>query len=136
MKKRVFRFSILYWVAAFFFPLLALMMLSGIAGGFANNFSWINLIYSIIVGVLSVIVCVKLFEKERDVVRWMNVCLIIFLIPTVYRSVISVLNFYFTSDYLIYLGCGVVFLILINKFRYPSENFDEINEIGQTENES
>lgn len=136
MKRRVFRFKILYWLSAVFFPLLALVMLSGVAGGFANNFSWINLICCIVVGVFSIIVSVKLFEKERNVVKWMNICLLIMLLPTIYRGVISILNFNFTSDPVMYLGIALLYLFLINKFRYPNENYDEINAIGQTENES
>lgn len=136
MKKRVFRFGILYWISAVFFPVLTLIMLSGIVGGFVRNFEWVNLIYYLTAGVLSVIVCVKLFEKERDVVRWMNVCLIIVMLPTLYQSLISILNFNFTSTFVIILGFAIVFLILINKFRYRYENFDEINEIGRTENEN
>ncbi len=114
MKKRVFRFGILYWISAVFVPVLTLIMLSGIVGAFVRNFEWVNLIYYLIAGVLSVIVCVKLFEKERDVVRWMNVCLIIVMLPTLYQSLISILNFNFTSTFVIILGFAIVFLILIN----------------------
>ncbi len=135
MRKRVFRYRIIYLISVLIFPLLTLVMLFAMVSGLMNGANAVNFIYFTVTGILSLIITIKLFEKEKGVVRLMNICLAVLILPTVYRSLVSVLSLNFTSTVVIITLAVFVYLFIINKYRYRSEDFEEINEIGNPKND-
>jgi len=131
MKKRVFSKKILFWISAIFFPLLSLISIFGAIGGMNAQFNVINFLYFTALGILSLIISVKLFEKEAGTVRLMNICIVLLLLPSLYRSIISVANLNFSAVHIKYVIILIIYLILINWYRHRSAVVDEINKIGK-----
>lgn len=130
MKKRVFRSKILYWVSVLFFSISALSLLTSLVGLFNFQVRISGVIYLIIIGVLSIIICIKLFEKEKNAVLFINIFMTLILIPILYHNILSFLNERFPDKFFTYLILITIYLILINRNKVRAFDIEEIENIG------
>lgn len=76
--------------------------------------------------------CIKLFEKEKNVIIFLNISLILSIILVTYTAF-----FFFPTHYiyypenLIFAAFLLIYLIIININKINYKNVDDIDEIGK-----
>lgn len=131
MNRRIFRSRLIYWFSIVSFSLLTLILFYKTITILSNGFNFVHFFYLLLLSILSLISCIKLFEKEKNVIVFMNLSLILLIILLVYTA----FSFYPTHYIYIpenfkYAAFFIMYLILININKFKHKNFDEIEEIG------
>ena len=134
MSKRVFKKKWLYIFSIIFLPITTLMLFSGLIGSFSIGFNLFEFSYLLLMAVFSLISCIKLFEKERKIVKVITIFLILLLLYSMYNAIsLFPTHYVYEPENFIFSVLIIVYLILINKFKVSFEEFDEIEEIGNKE---
>ncbi len=110
------------------------MLFSGLIGSFSIGFNLFEFSYLLLMAVFSLISCIKLFEKERKIVKVITIFLILLLLYSMYNAIsLFPTHYVYEPENFIFSVLIIVYLILINKFKVSFEEFDEIEEIGNKE---
>lgn len=136
VKKIIFRSRIVYLISIVFFSLSSLVLITKLAVQIGENFYVFSFLYLSILAVLSIIVCIKLFEKEKNAVTYINVLLPLLIISVLFNSFkIYSTHYIYEPEDIIFSILIIIFLVIINKNKLiPSEiaKEDEIEEIGKS----
>lgn len=136
MKKIIFKSRIVYWLSVIFFSLSSLVLITKLAIQIGENFNVFSFLYLSILAVLSIIVCVKLFEKEKNAVAYINVLQPLLIISVLFNSFKIYSTHYIYEPEDIILGIlMIIFLVIINKNKLVSREIakeEEIEEIGKS----
>ncbi|MCE3075949.1 hypothetical protein [Chryseobacterium gwangjuense] len=136
MKKIIFKSRIVYWLSVVFFSLSSLVLITKLAIQIGENFNVFSFLYLSILAVLSIIVCVKLFEKEKNAVAYINVLQPLLIISVLFNSFkIYSTHYIYEPEDIIFGILMIIFLVIINKNRLVSREIakeEEIEEIGKS----
>lgn len=134
MKKRVFRSKLLYVISVVFFTLITFLMFTALVGQLGNGFNLYASICLLTLSVLSLITCIKLFEKEQNVIIFINTMMSLFLILII-RNSFSFYSTHYTYEpkNLIYCCLIITYLVLVNRNKVNNKNIEEIEDIGKSE---
>ena len=101
-----------------------------------ENLSVFIFLYSSLLAILSIIVCVKLFEKEKNAITYINVLLPLLIISVIFNSFkIYFTHYIYEPEDIIFAILMIIFFFIINKNKLVSSEIakvDEIEEIGRS----
>jgi|GEM_PF-4731889 len=128
MDERVFRSKLLHRVSIVFFIITTLFLILGMM----NEIKTLNLIYLLILSILSLIVCIKLLNKKRNVIVLINT-FILLLLPFILYYSFSVYptHFIYEPENLFFCCLLIIYMLWVNKNKIDNKGIDEINEIGK-----
>ncbi|MBW8523418.1 hypothetical protein K0U91_11615 [Chryseobacterium chendengshani] len=136
MKKIIFKNRIVYLLSVVFFSLSSLVLITNLAIQIGENFSLFSFLYLSVLAILSIIVCIKLFEKEKNAITYINVLLPILIISVIFNSLkIYSTHYIYEPEDIIFAILMIIFLVIINKNKLVSSEIakeDEIDEIGKS----
>lgn len=136
MKKIIFKSRIVYWLSIVFFSLSSLVLITNLAIQIGENFSLFSFLYLGFLAILSIIVCIKLFEKEKNVIAYINVLLPLLIILIIFNSFkIYSTHYIYEPEDIIFAILMIIFFFIINKNKLVSSEIakeDEIEEIGKS----
>lgn len=132
MEKWVFKSKLIYWISIVFFTTATLLMFTAVIVETGGNFKILNFIYLLILSILSLITCVKLFEKEKYVIVLINTFILLLLPYVLYYSFsFYSTHFIYETENLIFSCLLILYLVLVNKNKANNKGIEEIEEIGK-----
>lgn len=135
VKKIIFKSKVIYWFSVVFFALSCLFCLTALSTQIGNDFHIFSFLYLSVLAVLSVIICVKLFEKERSVFLYINVFLTLLLILLLFNSIkIYSTHYTYEPENIFFAVLLMVYMVTINKNKILNSEIameNEIDEIGK-----
>lgn len=132
--KRVFRSKIVYWFSIIYFSLNTLILFTSSFGLRIDSFDIFRFIILLSLSIFSLIICVSLFEKLKNTITLINVYILIYIFFILFLLLKNHLEYHiYYKNQIYYLVFLVLYMIILNFFKYDSKKYDEINNIGNTE---
>ena len=122
MQKKVFRYKIVYWLSVISFASITLLHSNFLILALLREPEILEILYLATSAVLSLFVCVNLFEKNVKVISVINITVVLIILWTASQSVkiFETHYIYFPQNFK-YIFLLIVYMIIANRSTYSSK---------------
>ena len=123
MQKKVFRYKIVYWLSVIYFAAITLLHSNFLILTLLKEPELLKTLYLATSAVLSLFVCVNLFERNQKVISLINITIVVIILWTASQSVkiFETRYIYFPHDFK-YIFLLIVYMIIANRSAYSSKS--------------
>jgi len=130
ISRKLFRSKIVYWISAVFFTLYGFLSIVSVISKLRDGTDYSIISFAILM-VLSIVIAVMVFHKEKNTIRMINLFICLLIPVSLWDSISIYETHYIYHPEVLWSVLGmIVYLYFVNKLRYNHRIADEINEIG------